>query len=242
MHRFAAVVTSVLLLAACYMPSPKSGKTRTMSKQVELGGAEKVVLDINIGVGELKLAGGSESLLDARFEYNIPTWKPEVDYEVDEGTGMLDVSQPPSEVAGAVLNEVRNVWDLKVNDEVPLYLDLDVGVGKSVLDLSNVNLTGYDINVGIGELVVDLSGPRQQSLEAEIEGGIGKLEMILPAEIGVRVVVSGGLGKVKATGLRLADEGHVYVNEAWGTTDIQLDLDVDGGIGEVVLRSAAQTI
>ena len=144
MRRFAAIVTSVLLAAGCYMPSPKTGKTRTLSKQVELGEAEKVVLDINMGVGELQLAGGSESLLDARFEYNIPTWRPEVEYEVEEGTGNLDVSQPPSEVAGAVLNEVRNAWDLKVSDEVPLYLDLDVGVGKSVLNLSNVNLTGYD--------------------------------------------------------------------------------------------------
>ncbi len=242
MRRSAAVFSAVLLVAACYMPSPKTGKSRTMSKQVELGEAEKVVLDINMGVGELKLAGGSESLLDARFEYNIPSWKPEVEYEVKEGTGLLDVSQPSSEVAGALLNDVRYAWDLKLDETVPVYLDFELGVGKSVLNLSNVNLTGFDIDVGIGELSIDLSGPRQHSFEAEIEGGIGKLKMILPVEVGVRVVVNGGLGKVKAIGLRLADEGHVYVNEAWGKTDVRLDLDIDGGIGEVVLRTAAQTI
>ena len=66
--------------------------------------------------------------------------------------------------------------------------------------------------------------------------------MLLPAEVGVRVVVSGGLGSVKARGLRLADEGHVYVNDAWGETDVQLDLDIDGGIGEVVLKVAASAI
>jgi hypothetical protein len=242
MRRSAAFIIAVLLVAGCYMPSPKTGKTRTMSNQVELGDAGKVVLDINMGVGELRLAGGSENLLDARFEYNIPSWKPEVEYEVKEGTGMLDVSQPSSEVAGAMLNNVRYDWDLKLDESIPVYLDLDVGMGKAMLNLSNVNLTGFDIDVGIGELSVDLSGPRQHSFEAEIEGGIGRLKMILPVEVGVRVVVSGGLGKVKATGLRLADEGHVYVNDAWGKTDVQLDLEVDGGIGEVELRAAASTI
>ncbi|UCG42579.1 MAG: hypothetical protein JSU73_12055 [candidate division WOR-3 bacterium] len=242
MNRLAALALAAVLVAGCYVPSPKTAKTRTLSKQVELGDADKVELTVSMGVGEMTLAGGATQLLDASFEYNIPSWKPEVEYQVEGRTGRLDVSQPPSVLAAALPKDVRYVWDLKVNEDVPVYLDLDLGAGKSHVDLSNVNLTGYDIDVGVGELFIDLSGPRQQSLDAEIEGGIGKLEMILPVEVGVRVVVSGGLGKISAIGLQQADEGHVFVNQAWGKTDVRLDLDIEGGIGEVVLKTAASTI
>ena len=51
-----------LMLGGCYVPSPKPGKTETLSQQVGLADAKSVSASITIGVGKLKLAGGADSL------------------------------------------------------------------------------------------------------------------------------------------------------------------------------------
>ncbi len=240
MNRHLAVLSGVLVLAlaGCYVPSPKLGRTESSHEKVELAGAESVSASITLGVGKLKLAGGADELLDARFEYNIPDWKPVVSYKVEDGRGQLIVEQPSRVVGAAWPGRVRYNWDLKLNSMVPLELEIDLGVGKSEVDLKGLNLRRFSLEAGVGEGSVDLSGPRPSDLDATIKAGVGKLTLILPANVGVRVEARAGLGRVHADGLRTEDEA--WVNEAWGKTKTSVRVEVEGGIGEVELRLAAQ--
>jgi len=225
-----------LALSGCYVPSPKLGKTETAREQVELAGAESASACITLGVGKMKLSGGAENLLDARFEYNIPDWKPAVSYEVEDGRGRLIVEQPSRVVGAAWPGNVRYDWDLKLNSSVPMEIELDMGVGKSDVDLKGLNLRRFSLEAGVGEGRVDLSGPRPSDLDATIKAGVGKLTLILPAEVGVRVKARAGLGRVNAAGLKAEDDA--WVNEAWGKTKTSVRVEVEGGIGEVELRLA----
>jgi hypothetical protein len=56
----------------------------------------------------------------------------------------------------------------------------------------------------------------------------------LPSEIGVRVNAEGGLGQINAEGLQR--EGDAYVNDAYGDSDVTLDVDVRGGVGQINLE------
>jgi hypothetical protein len=213
MTRYVWLVFSglVLVLSGCYVPSPKLGKTETLQQKVGLAGAESASVSITIGVGKLKLTGGADSLLDARFEYNIPDWKPVVSYKVEDGRGGLIVEQPSRVVGATWPGNVRYDWDLKLKSGVPLELEVDMGVGKSEVDLR-----GLDV--------------RHLSLEA----GVGELKLVLPADVGVRVEAQGGLGHVDADGLKA--EGDAWVNESWGKTKASLRIEVEAGIGEVEMR------
>ena len=55
-----------------------------------------------------------------------------------------------------------------------------------------------------------------------------------PQEVGVRVTAESGLGKIDAEGL--TREGDSYVNDAYRDTDVALDVDVQGGVGEINLE------
>ena len=52
--------------------------------------------------------------------------------------------------------------------------------------------------------------------------------------VGARVRAEGGLGKINAEGLQR--EGDPYVNDAYGASDVTLDVDVRGGVGQINLE------
>jgi hypothetical protein len=224
----------VLVFANCYVPSPKLGKTESLQQQVGLAGADSVSVSIVLGVGKLRLAGGADSLLDARFEYNIPDWKPAVSYEVEDGYGRLVVQQPSRVVGATWPGNVRYHWDLKLGSGVPMDLEVDMGVGKSDVDLEGLNLRHLSIEAGVGEGTVDLSGILPSDLDATIKAGVGKLKLVLPDDIGVQVEAEAGLGHVDPGGLKLVD--NAWVNNAWGKSEASLRVKVEGGIGEVEMR------
>jgi hypothetical protein len=227
-----AGVAVVLLVAGCVRP----GKTETYSRSVELGGASSARVDLQMGVGELNLTGGSSNLLDADFIYNIAGWKPDVTYKVTEGKGLLTVRQPDSGSRFLVddTNDVRYEWDLKLNDSVPMDLNVKLGVGTSNVDLHTLSLKTLDLNVGVGDSTIDLTGTPRTDVDAKIKGGVGKATIKLPSQVGVRVAAKGGLGNIDTRGL--TKDGSYYVNDAYGKSDVTVDITVEGGIGDINLE------
>ena len=87
MSRLIVLAASAALLASgCRKPPPQLelvvGETRTQSETVDVGDAASVDVGIKLGIGEIRLSGGADRLLEAAFTYNISSWKPEVKYEV----------------------------------------------------------------------------------------------------------------------------------------------------------------
>jgi hypothetical protein len=95
-------------------------------------------------------------------------------------------------------------------------------------------LTGLTLEMGAGRTTVDLTGDYKQDFDASIQGGVGEATVLLPSEVGVRAKAQGGLGKINAEGLQR--KGGSYVNDAYGSSDVILDVDVQGGVGEINLK------
>jgi hypothetical protein len=214
----------------CFGERP--GNLRTESESIELGAAKSAQVEIKIGVGELRVNGGAKKLLEADFLYNIARWKPEVTYGISGDQGRLVVKQPSN--TGNPWGSVRNEWNLRLSDDVPLELRVELGVGKSKLEIGSLSLTGLNIQTGVGEALVDLTGDWKKDLDARIDGGIGKLTLRLPDHVGVRVEAEKGIGSIRATGLK--KEGNAYINNAFGKSEVTLSLRIQAGIGEIHLK------
>src|SRR5215204_1148754 len=160
-----------------------------------LENAQSVRAELRMGAGELNVTGGADALMEADFAYNVADWEPEVDYEVSGDTGELKVEQGSGEDI-SIGGEARNEWDLRLNDDVPIDLSVQMGAGESDLDLDSLTLTGLDLQMGAGATTVDLTGSYERDIAATIEGGVGEATVQLPSEIGVRVNAEGGLGQI----------------------------------------------
>lgn len=201
-------------------------------QNIPLGEAESVDLKLNMGAGELMLRGGTRDLFEGDFSYNVERWKPEIDYFVTDGLGRLRIRQGKS--SGIPVGESKNRWNINVNDDVPLDIDVNFGAGEGTLDLRGLKLKSLDIEMGVGELTIDLSGKREQDLNVDIEGGIGSATLYLPRDIGVRVEIHGGIGSVSARAFN--KNGKIYTNEAYGSSNILIDIEINAGIGSVELK------
>jgi len=209
------------------------GPLRTESRTVELGSAKSVSVEINMGAGELEVSGGADELLEADFTYNVAELKPEVSYS----GGKLIVQLPDVKVGIRSLwdlDDYRYEWDLRLNDDVPMEMNVDLGAGTVDLALGSLSLTKLSIDMGAGRVTADLTGDWQNDLDAQLQGGVGELTVRLPRDVGVRVEIDGGLGEVNAAGL--AKNGDVYTNDAYGESEVTLRIDINAGVGRINLE------
>jgi len=231
--RFLSIVlmlVGALLLAGCGSRA-RVGALQTESQSVEMGDAKAVRVELNLGAGDLKVTGGAKKLLEADFTYNVAKLKPVVEYT----DGTLVVRQP--DVSGLpVLRDIadyRNEWDLRLNDEVPIDLSVDVGGGTSDLQLTGLSLTGLNVSLGAGTYTVDLSGDWARNLDVTIDVGAANISVRLPRDVGARVKVESGPHTTEATGL--TKDGDVYTNAAYGVSEVTMQVDMQSGIGQINL-------
>lgn len=222
-----ALVT-VIMAAGC---EPERD-IRTESRTVGREGARSARIELRMGAGELRLAGGTGELMEAEFRYNRSRLRPEIDYRVSGDRGVLRIDQ--RRATGISLRRVENEWDLRLAEDVPLDLRVRLGAGESRLDLRGLDVARLDVDMGVGELRLDLTGPRDRDLDVNVDGGIGSATILLPSDVGARVRVDGGLGSVDAHGF--TKRGNVYENRARGTSDVRIEVKIDGGIGSIDLR------
>jgi type II secretory pathway pseudopilin PulG len=200
------------------------------TQAVELQGATAVTAKLQFPAGQLNVDGGSGRLLDANFRYDEGANSPQVNYSVNAGHGDLDVNEKGDQ---AFFGTDDNQWDLRFNDDVPLDLTLEMGAGQSNLHMQDLNLTHLQVHVGAGQMVLDLTGPRKQDLSADIQGGVGQARIRLPKDVGVRAHATGGIGAVNTHGF--TKNGSKYVNAAYGKSPRTIELNVQGGVGEIDL-------
>jgi hypothetical protein len=225
------VLFAALLLAGCSSRA-RVGALRSESQSVELGDAESVRVKILLGAGDVEVTGGAEKLLEADFTYNVADQKPEVTYK----NGTLVVRQPNIDGLPDLrgITDYRNEWGLRLNDQVPMDLSVEMGGGTTDLQLAGLSLTRLDVSLGAGIYTVDLSGDWARDLDVTIDTGAADITVRLPREVGARVEVESGPHTIETTGL--TQDGEVYTNAAYGVSEVTLQVNVEAGIGQINLQ------
>jgi len=124
-------------------------------------------------------------------------------------------------------------WDLQLNREVPMKLQLNTGIGRAVVDLGRMNITSLRAEAGVGEMTLTL--PRQGNLDAHIETGVGRVTLIVPQGMAARITVHRGLGDVSVKG-DYVREGDTYTSPGYNMAANRIELAVQCGIGELTIR------
>lgn len=224
-------VILLLVIAGIALSFQKASRRLHDVQAIDRQGSEAVRVHIKMPAGDLKLSGGANKLMEADFDYDEAEGKPEASYRVSGGTGEIDVTQPGKKFH---FGPSHNNWNIRLADDVPMELKVDMGAGQSDLKAGNLSLRRLDIGMGAGQFTADLTGNWKKDLEAEIHGGVGNAVILLPEDVGVRVHATGGIGSINSGGLKR--NGDEYVNDMYGKSPVTLRLDVSGGVGNIDLR------
>ncbi len=218
-----------VVLAAC-------GELQTVTSQIDQGDADEVRTEIEMGAGELVIMNGAESLMNAEFTFNVNKFEPTVEYDVTDSMGLLSV-KPSFKLRFGDLRgclQPKNKWDIKLNNEVPMDLHVELGAGDAILNLSDLTLTNLDVEIGAGDVDIDISG--NDSINSfDVEVGVGDVVINLSNTSLVAFDLEFGAGDldIDFTGDR---ENDLMASLEVGVGDVDLELPTDIGVKVVPMR------
>src|SRR5215471_6537074 len=157
---------ALVCLSGCVVET--SGPATHDFKAIEKDTSDLVRVNLQMGAGNLRVGSGTDKLMRADFEYNIPSWKPEVRYTA----GNLSISQPSSH--SVRLGNNKYDWDVRFSRDVPLNMSIEFGAGEAHLDLGSLSLQHVDVQMGVGSIDMDLRGNPKRDYDVRIQGGVGE--------------------------------------------------------------------
>jgi predicted membrane protein len=125
-----------------------------------------------------------------------------------------------------------NRWTVHLADDVPMDLDVKLGIGEGEIKPAGLALRSLDVEMGVGEVEIDLTGGTwERNFDVRIHGGIGEAGVRVPNDVGVVVTASGGIGEINVQGMHR--DGDRWVNDVYGESPVTISVEAKGGIGEI---------
>jgi len=213
-----------------------SGEKIVQTIEHKMGGAEEAVVTIKMNIGSMMLGGlptSSDVFISGKVEISeFEDLTDDVHISGDKLTYNLS-SEGQQYQPGWIFNrDVENDkhWELMLTPDMPINLNIDTGVGKTELDLSDLRLAGLDLNSGVGEVIVYL--PDQGNFRANIRAGVGKIEIHVPEDLAVGIFVDSGLGNVTVIG-DFSQRGENYFSQNYSSAMDKVELYINGGVGNI---------
>ena len=201
-----------------------------------LNGAQDADVHIQFGVGTLRLGALTDSndLLGGSINLYARE-RLERAFNVSNGTAYLRLNSNTDGIfpfwntdGGA------RTWELDLNPDVPIDLEVDSGAGDSNLDLQQLNLTNLTVDGGVGRTTIVL--PERGQLTADVNAGVGQVTIKIPEGVDARIKARQGLGNISVNG-NFSRNGDTYESPGYDNAANRIDLDVNGGVGQVVVET-----
>lgn len=219
----------------------KTGNTTTIETTydtLELGGVQSADVFISLGAGELTVSGGADKKYLMEYEINTGNHeeRPVISYAAENTNVKLRISQKESRRATGFPLSMMNRWDIRFNNDVPLSLDINTGVGDSKLILGTLNISVLRVKMGAGDQVVDFTGYDGHLQDSEITCGVGDLTVRLPKDMNSWITVDSGIGDIRTDGF-IKKDGIYRVSGYQDTVSGVTNIHVKQGVGTVTLMA-----
>ena len=233
----ALILMLAILVGGVYMlgdSDPPSGST--IEVEVPLGEAQDAQVTLDPAFAYLKLLSArhtSQQLLEGRA---TPIRGEKIDQEIERSGRRIEAT---IRTTGVIVLPFLRIsgdhasWDLTIHPDVNYDLLIDVGAGKVDLILDDLILKMLDVDTGIGQTIVHL--PEQGEYEANINGGLGQVVVFLPDDLGVKLHVDVGIGAIDIPN-SFRRQGDAYVSPNYSEAEETIEVDVSLGIGSIEIH------
>jgi hypothetical protein len=187
-----------------------------------VGAAKDLAVNLKFDIGQFEITKASDdNLFSFDLQYDKQHYEPKFNFDSGDHASMrLEINS-----RGYGLNRARsrdNDLTLRLNDKLPIDLDVTTGVSESNLDMTGLQVRRMHLRGGVGKTEVTFDRPSPERLRSlDVESGVGEL-------------VIHGLGNTQVESLSL--RGGIGRTELdftgdWGTTSSDTTIKV--GVGEV---------
>jgi hypothetical protein len=197
-------------------------------------GASQGRITIRHGAGRLRITGGA-----ARGELLAGTFAGGVDHTAQVIAGVLELKlQVPGERVffwAPWIWPAGFDWNLQVTESLPVSIRLEAGAGDHDLDLTALQITDLRIQTGASSTVVRLPS-RAGASRVRVESGLASVQIHVPEGVAARIRSRGGLSGIRLDRARFPRQRGYFQSPDYETAANKVDLDVQTGLGSVVIH------
>lgn len=209
----------------------------------------QIVLDFGVNAVQVNALSDSRNLFTADLRYYG-----EVGFDVSgESAKTVTLEQQGNSVSGGVASFLMSIfgaeqqdserdadWNIGLNRDVPVQLDVNAGVGNTNLDLRELALTGLNVDSGVGNVDVMLPTTDEEYL-VDIDGGVGSISITLPEGIEVQIDAKIGVGNMNLPSILNRVDGNddgdgIWETEGYRSASTKITIKFNGGVGSLTVR------
>jgi len=203
--------------------------TATKDKHVvvDLQGAREMSIKVNHGAGQLRISPGASTgrALEGECSDNVSV-------QSRLAGDRLQVHVTGDMVVVPFVWNSRGLdWDLRLSNEIPLSLELEMGANQSTVDLSGLRVTALKLQTGASS--TDVTLPASGVITAEVQMGAAELKLRIPQGLAARIHSKSGLAEINVDTNRFPRVSGGYESRDFGTSVNRVDLTIEAGVGKV---------
>jgi hypothetical protein len=220
-------VVLILLGGWVILGALRRDRAKIGEASIDLQGATQADVRISHGAGELHIAGGApaDQLASGIFAGGLESSSRK------EGERLSVRMNPPSPPLAFFSGTRGNDWDLRLNSEIPMALNLQTGADQARVDLSSIRVTELKVSTGASQ--TDITLPGRGRSRAEFGLGAASLTIRVPAGVAARIRVSQGVSDVKIDQARFPRTGGGYQSSDYETAENAVDVKIEAGAAEI---------
>jgi hypothetical protein len=206
-----------------------------------LDGASSGEIRILLGAGDLTVLGGAHDgqLMEAKVFSELPEMQPDYTEGMNNSVKTVAMTETGHKkkdwFAAHSPGSWANTWDVRIGDEVPVKLIVNVGAGDCELILGTTNLTSLTVNTGAGDTMIDLAGYHSGRYDGVIHNGVGDLTLRITRGSNTRILIHHGVGDIVAQGFEQNDE--TYTPAGFNPTRPVNEISLSQGVGSIQLEA-----
>jgi hypothetical protein len=237
----ALVLVALVIAAGLWLigvGTTTSSAARTLDIKEALGGATEARVTLAPAVTALHvgaLPASSQSLVEGKAELGRGE-NAGCEFSVSGGRARftLNTEDGHSSWMFGGWNSQRR-WDLDLNPNVPLDLEVSLAVGQATVDLTGLKVSDLTVSMAVGQTIVTL--PAEGRFRANLSGAVGEIVVIVPRGMEARVKAGTAIvGRQMPAGWDRDDS--VFTSPGYSTAKNRVDMEIGLAIGSVTVRES----
>ena len=197
---------------------------------IPLEEATSAYIKLDHGAGRLMLhsGAGAGEIINGTFGNGL-------NYKSSVEGGRLEVKLRTSQQPWAWWPGESLDWDIHLNRDIPLSLNIDSGASASVIDLSDLKVTELDIDTGASSTELTLPA-NAGSTHVDIDTGASSLKVKIPSGVAASIRVNTGISSVNINSRFARLDGGLYQSADYGTAANRVDMTISSGVGSIEIN------
>lgn len=190
------------------------------SETIPLGSATSASVKVTMAVGDLRISGGAEALMEGDFTYDEEL-QPLIEHREDGGRAVLGIRQD----SRSKLRTTENAWNIRLNDGVPGALTAGIAAADTRLSLDSLTLQTLVVESAAGDATVSAGGDQQHLERVSVDTASGDLKLQMNGSYGSMssIDIQSAAGDVDLDlGGQWQGEVEVTVNTVAGDVEIRV--------------------